>query len=100
LFSSFRRRPVEPSIDISYSPSANEEINTYDLIDRLKVVDAIILLQHHRYREEKKSKLNLEVNGLEVWALGSSKLTVFFHTEKNGNIYVHWVALRTKFQAG
>jgi hypothetical protein len=81
---------------VGYSPSASEEIERYDLRDRLRVVDAVILLQHHRYREEKKVKLNLEIDGYEIWALSRARLWVFFHTAKSGDIYIHWVSQSSK----
>jgi hypothetical protein len=61
-------------------------------------VDAILLLQHHRYREERKLKVLLLADGREVWSLVASGLTVFFHTEKSGDIYVYWVSFRSKLR--
>lgn len=87
-----------PTTVVTYSSTADEEINRYDLSDRLKLVDAIILLQHNRYREETKARLNAEISGFEVWMLRAPKLSVIFHTYGDGNIYVHWVSRRSRFR--
>ncbi len=61
-------------------------------------MDAILLLQHGRYREEKKLKLFLQADGREVWSLVAAGLTIFFHTDTSGDIYVYWVSFRSKLR--
>jgi hypothetical protein len=94
----FRSRPEpKPQFNISHSPVANDEINSFSLQNRLKVSDAVIFLEHNRYREETKANLHLKVNGDAVWAINKDNLLLAFTRDSN-NICIEWVTLISKFR--
>jgi hypothetical protein len=94
----FRSRPEPKSqYNISHAQVANDEINSFSLQYRLKVSDAVIFLEHNRYREETKANLYLKVNGDDVWAINKDHLWLAF-TRDNNNICIEWVTVISKFR--
>jgi hypothetical protein len=93
-----RDRGQKPVIEVSYSPLTKEEINNLSLPSQLKVSDAVIFLQHSRYREETKIDLNLIINGDAIWALTKNNLWVAFSKEGNREIRIEWVSLISRFR--
>jgi mRNA-degrading endonuclease RelE of RelBE toxin-antitoxin system len=95
----FRKKPDDkPSVNIIFSPSANEEANNLPLQCQLRLSDAIAYLQHTRFREEKKTNLYLTVDGNSVWSLPKGNVRVAYYTEGTQHIYIVWVSIISKFR--
>jgi hypothetical protein len=94
----FRPKPdPKPRYNIKHAAAAMDEINSFSLQNKLKVSDAVICLEHNRYREESRFNLQLKINGDEVLALNLKNLWMAF-TRENDNICIEWVTLISKFR--
>jgi hypothetical protein len=62
------------------------------------VADAITLLENDYYREQNKLDLNLVEQGFSLYSLVVGGVWFGFHEDHNGDIYVDWISLRSRFR--
>ena len=93
-----RRREPEKLTNVTYSESSKELINTLALENMLRVADSIPFLEHFRFREEHKTNLYLTVKGHYIWAMPRGNVWMAYREEADGNLYLEWVSLLSKFR--
>lgn len=77
---------------------ADNELKRFASDDTDNVAIAVSYLENDVYREQNKIDLNLIEEGFQIYSIIIGSVWLGFHADDNGNVWVDWVSLRSRFR--